>query len=199
MDWLRRVRDLAVCAVLAFAVRPAHGDEPKPGDVARRVDELLLKARDRTSPLPPLADDVTFLRRAMLDRPGKIPAPDQLRTFAADRDVQKRGRLIDRLLKSDDYAVNWGRYWRDALTYHTPASGNYLRWKLFDDWLTDQVRANRKWSDIVTDLVTASGINDESAPVNFLTAHFGNPVEIAATTSRVFLGAQMQCPGCHDA
>src|SRR5262249_56565736 len=106
MDWLRRVRALAVCAVLAFAVRPAHGDEPKPGDVARRVDELLPKTRDRTSPLPPLADDVTFLRRAMLDLTGKIPAPDQLRAFAADRDAHKRGKLIHRLLKSDRYSVN---------------------------------------------------------------------------------------------
>jgi hypothetical protein len=47
--------------------------------------------------------------------------------------------------------------------------------------------------------VTATGINDEIAPVNFLTAHFGNQVEIAATTSRVFLGVQLQCAECHDA
>src|SRR5262249_60263667 len=47
--------------------------------------------------------------------------------------------------------------------------------------------------------VPAVGINDETAPVNFLTSHFGNPVEIAATTSRVFLGVQLQCAQCHDA
>ena len=43
------------------------------------------------------------------------------------------------------------------------------------------------------------GVNDECAPVNYLTAQFGNPVEIAATTSRVFLGVQIQCAKCHDA
>jgi hypothetical protein len=47
--------------------------------------------------------------------------------------------------------------------------------------------------------VTATGINDECAPVNYLTAHFGNPVEVAATTSRVFLGVQLQCAQCHNA
>ncbi len=52
---------------------------------------------------------------------------------------------------------------------------------------------------VVTALVTSSGINDEIAPVNYLTAMFGNPREIAATTSRVFLGVQIQCAECHDA
>src|SRR5438128_9028992 len=65
--------------------------------------------------------------------------------------------------------------------------------------MIDQVRKNRTWGEIVTSLVTATGINDETAPVNFLTSHFGNPIEIAATTSRVFLGVQLQCAQCHDA
>jgi hypothetical protein len=65
--------------------------------------------------------------------------------------------------------------------------------------MIDQIRKNRTWGEIVTSLVTATGINDETAPVNFLTSHFGNPVEIAATTSRVFLGVQLQCAQCHDA
>jgi hypothetical protein len=65
--------------------------------------------------------------------------------------------------------------------------------------MVEQVRKNRPWSDIVTALVTATGINDECAPVNYLTALYGNPVEIAATTSRVFLGVQLQCAQCHNA
>ena len=61
------------------------------------------------------------------------------------------------------------------------------------------MRRNRPWDQVVTALVTASGINDEIAPVNYLTAMYGNPVEIAATTSRVFLGVQIQCAECHNA
>src|SRR5262245_64848357 len=53
--------------------------------------------------------------------------------------------------------------------------------------------------EIVSSLVTASDVNDEIAPVNYLTALYGNPVELAATTSRVFLGVQLQCAECHDA
>src|SRR5437660_731858 len=65
--------------------------------------------------------------------------------------------------------------------------------------MAEQVQRNRPWNEIVTALVTATGLNDECAPVNYLTSQFGNPVEIAATTSRVFLGVQIQCAQCHDA
>src|SRR5262249_1385257 len=78
-------------------------------------------------------------------------------------------------------------------------SANYLRWKLFDDWWADQLRRNRPWDQVVTALLTASGVNDEVAPVNYLTALYGNPVEIAATTSRVFLAVQIQCAAGHNA
>jgi hypothetical protein len=167
--------------------------------VAARVDVALLHALGKSVTPPPPVDDATFLRRVSLDLTGQLPTPREVEAFVADRAADKRARLIDRLLASDAYAVNWGRYWRDVLTYHTPASGNYLRWQLFDHWLVEQVRTNRPWDDVVTALVTADGINDECAPVNYLTSHFGNPVEIAATTSRVFLGVQLQCAQCHDA
>ncbi len=201
-----RVGTFLLCLAGIPALAPAraaepNGPSPRPTepDVARRVDAALLHHLGAKGSLPPPIDDATFLRRVSLDLTGKLPGPDEVHKFAADHDPAKRSKLIDRLLASEDYAVNWGRYWRDVLTYHTPASGNYLRWELFNAWLVEQVRRNRSWGEIVTALVTATGINDECAPVNYLTAQFGNPVEIAATTSRVFLGQQLQCAQCHDA
>lgn len=178
------------------SVKPAV---PSERDVAQRVDHALLQAHDKAMPLPPVADDEAFLRRACLDVTGKLPTPKEIEAFVLDPDPEKRAKQIERLLQSKAYAVNWARYWRDTLTYHTPASGNYLRWKLFDEWMVEQIRRNRPWGEIVTALVTATGINDECAPVNYLTALYGNPVEIAATTSRVFLGVQLQCAQCHNA
>jgi hypothetical protein len=172
---------------------------PSAADTAAKVDAALLRGLGDDARLPAAVDDEAFLRRASLDLTGKLPDPDALRRFAADTTADKRAKIIDDLLQSDAYAVNWGRYWRDTVTYHTPASANYLRWKLFDDWWTAQLRRNRPWNEVVTALVTASGINDEIAPVNYLTAMYGNPSEVAATTSRVFLGVQIQCAECHDA
>jgi hypothetical protein len=173
--------------------------KPREIEVARQVDRLFLKALAKKTALPPAADDETFLRRLSFDLTGKLPTLEEVRAFVAANDSAKRPKQIDRYLAGKAYAVNWARYWRDVVTYHTPASGNYLRWPLFDRWLVEQVNRNRPFGEIVTALVTATGINDECAPVNYLTAQFGNPIEIAATTSRVFLGVQLQCAQCHDA
>jgi hypothetical protein len=190
---------LLLPALLAIGVSASSASDPGPReqDVARRVDAMLVKALPNSQPA--FADDVTFLRRVSIDLTGKLPDPEAIGRFVADTDSGKRSRAIEHLLQSNAYAVNWGRYWRDVLTYHTPASGNYLRWQLFDAWLTEQLKRNRPWGEVVTAMVTAVGINDECAPVNYLTALYGNPVEIAATTSRVFLGVQLQCAQCHDA
>jgi hypothetical protein len=200
-DVARRLLPLVVG--VCIGVSPARAASPAPArlterEAAARVDAAFRRALPSAA-LPPRVDDETFLRRASLDLTGHLPTAEEMRRFLADGAADKRERLIDRLLSGEAYAVNWGRYWRDAVTYHTPASGNYLRWQLFDRWWVEQFRANRPWNEVVTALVTASGINDELAPVNYLTALYGNPVEIAATTSRVFLGVQIQCAQCHDA
>jgi hypothetical protein len=188
---------LGLLALLVTASVSPAGESavprPSPRETAARVDAAFQR------PLPAPVDDETFLRRVSIDLAGQVPGPEEIQRWNADTAAGKRGRLIDRLLHSEAYAVNWGRYWRDVVTYHTPSSANYLRWKLFNEWWTNQFRRNRPWDQVVTALITASGINDEIASVNYLTALYGNPVEIAATTSRVFLGVQIQCAQCHNA
>jgi hypothetical protein len=184
---------------LHFDAAEQHRDRPSSPETAAKLDATLLKSYASNVRPPAVVDDESFLRRVSLDLTGKLPEPDKLRRFSADSSSDKRAKVIDDLLKSDAYSINWGRYWRDTVTFHTPASGNYLRWKSFDEWWTNQIRRNRPWNEVVTALVTSSGINDENAAVNYLTAMYGNPSEIAATTSRVFLGVQIQCAECHNA
>jgi len=193
---------LAMTACLAaplFLNAEERSARPSEAETATKIDAALARGLGAHIRLPALADDTTFLRRVSLDLTGKVPEPNALRRFAADSANDKRAKIVDELLRSEAYAVNWGRYWRDTVTYNSPASANYIRWKMFDEWWTAQLRGNRPWNEVVSALVTANGINDEVAPVNYLTAMYGNPVEIAATTSRVFLGVQIQCAECHDA
>lgn len=199
----RHARIFLGVLLLSAAAQPmSAGDKvpPRPSEeqTAAKVDALIQKALGQGA-LPPLVDDESFLRRATMDLTGLLPDPEEMHRFASDQTEAKRALLVDRLLESEAYALNWGRYWRDVVSYHTPASANYLRWKLYDRWWTEQLKRNRPWDEIVTTLLTANGVNDETAPVNYLTSMYGNPVEIAATTSRVFLGVQLQCAECHDA
>ena len=49
-----------------------------------------------------LSSDAEFIRRLSLDLCGTLPTPKQVSEFVADRDPQKRDKLIDRLLESPE-------------------------------------------------------------------------------------------------
>jgi hypothetical protein len=68
----------------------------------------------------------------------------------------------------------------------------------FEKWMSDQIRENRGWDKIVTALLTASGPIYEHGETGLIFAHAGQADEIAAETSRIFLGIQIQCANCHD-
>jgi len=132
---------LLSAAIVAFGGKEAvAGDVPKPNakQAAAKLDDLFQRAAPGKAAPAGKIDDLTFLRRLSLDLTGRLPDADTVRQFAADSTPDKRLKLIDRLLESDAYAVNWGRFWRDVVTNNTPASGNYLRWKSFDRWWVEK-------------------------------------------------------------
>src|SRR5262245_39146525 len=161
--WVRA--GLALGSILFAAASPlraaAPPTRPQEQDSAARVDDAFRRALGAAAAMPPVADDETFLRRASLDLTGRLPTSEEVRRWAGERGPDRRNQLVDRLLASEAHAVNWARYWRDTVTYHTPASNNYLRWPLFNQWWVEQFRRNRPWDQVVTALVTADGINDE--------------------------------------
>lgn len=96
---------------------------PRPGgaafpDVAAHsfIDRhILAKLRRLNVPPAPLADDLTFLRRAALDVTGALPTPDEVRAFLADTRPDKRARKIDELLNRPGYAALWALKFCDLL------------------------------------------------------------------------------------
>jgi hypothetical protein len=156
----------------------------------------------------PLTSDEQFLRRVSLDVTGKLLTPAEVEQFLADRDPQKRARLIDRLLQSDDYASHWARYWRDVIESRITEPRGRILAKAFEEWMTDQLNANKSWAEIARALITAEGQirfgqleqNKEGGAAFFLASHLGAAAadERAAETSRVFLGIRIQCAQCHN-
>src|SRR5207248_11353492 len=122
--WRRRLLVIGFCGWIVSGTAfggDQVGDRRSEQAIADQIDGILQRSTQET--LPPRTDDVSFLRRISLDLLGHLPTTDELHRFAEEASPAKRAALIDRLLESDAYAVNWGRYWRDVLTYHTPASG----------------------------------------------------------------------------
>ncbi|MEZ6127660.1 MAG: DUF1549 domain-containing protein [Planctomycetaceae bacterium] len=177
-------------------LRPSGASETSPQQVAAEVDRLVLDAGG-AGPFE-IVDDATFLRRASLDLIGRPPTVAEITRFGLDPSADKRNRLVQQLLGSDDYATNFSHYWRDVLLRPATNVRSSLVQPAFEDWMAENLKTNRPWDAIVTDLLTASGpVNDNGASA-LIFAHEGVPEEIAAEASRLFLGIQIQCANCHD-
>jgi hypothetical protein len=181
--------------------RPARTVTPPtltPAELDRLVGTYLTKNDPKVDPAP-ITTDVEFVRRVYFDLIGKPPTPEQFLSFVRDRSHDKRARLIDHLLSSPDWARNWARYWRDVVKFHaTNEAPVRIRFDMLEEWLTEQLRANRPWDEIARNMITATGRNDENGAVAFPLAYEAQPVEMAGEVSRIFMGVQIQCAQCHD-
>jgi hypothetical protein len=101
--------------------------------------------------------DEAFLRRVTLDLTGRLPSASDMLSFAADRDPDKRAKVIDKLLDSDAYARHWARFWRDVVTSKYTDRRQLAIVPAFERWLEDQFRANKPWNEIARAMLTADG------------------------------------------
>jgi Protein of unknown function (DUF1549)/Protein of unknown function (DUF1553) len=162
----------------------------------------------------PKCSDNQFIRRATLDIIGRIATPKEIRAFLRDQDSTRRARLIERLLKSEEYARNWANIWTVWLLTrggeNDPGLAPYH--EQMHAWLETQfAKPSMSYKDLVSELLTASGRSSENPAVNFILSHLGEPfppgkqveegkysmVPITSRTTRLFLGMQIQCAQCH--
>lgn len=147
----------------------------------------------------PVATDAEWLRRVHLDLIGQIPSAETVEKFVKDRDTAKRSKVIDKLLDDPAYVQNFTNVWTNLLIgRRTPrrVSRNGMQ-----KFLREAFAKNRPWNEVVQDLVTAEGHFEENGAVNYLLAQMQNndeAVQVTASTTRLFLGIQVQCTQCHN-
>jgi Protein of unknown function (DUF1549)/Protein of unknown function (DUF1553) len=143
----------------------------------------------------PSADDARFLRRVYLDIIGRLPTPDEVRSFLADLDTSKRPRVVDELLQRPEYADHWAAKWADLLRPNPYRVG--IKAVLnYDAWIRDSFRRNKPYDQFVRELVTAQGSTFENgAAVLFRDRR--EPQEITTLVSQLFLGVRLECAKCH--
>lgn len=166
-----------------------------------KIDELVL-AKLKKLGIPPseLAGDADFLRRVYLDAIGTLPAPDEIRAFLADRDPQKRSKVIDRLLERDEFVDFWTLKWSELLRVKSEYPVNV--WpkavQAYYRWVHASLAANKPYDQFVRELVTSHGSNFRSGPANFFRAiPVRNPQGFAETTALIFMGVRLNCVRCH--
>ncbi len=144
----------------------------------------------------PLAGDSVFLRRAYLDAIGRLPLPDETRAFLADRDPDKRAKLIDRLVVRPEFADFWALKWADLLRNEEKTMGAKGAW-IFQRWLRDQIAADRPMDEVARKIVAGLGSTWRNPPASFHRTN-RDPMAAAESVSQVFLGIRLQCARCHN-
>jgi hypothetical protein len=159
-----------------------------------------------------------FNRRVTVDLCGRLPTLDEVRTFLADKDPKKRDKLIEGIVRperyqfsdSDAFVDRW-TYWFSDLFGSAGAELGTAGRNIFYDYIRAVLRLNVAFNQFVEEMLTAKALtNWYSGPANLL-ARFhvddatGNQIhhedsldEIAVSTSRIFLGLNMECVSCHD-
>ena len=171
------------------------------------VDEHV---RDRWQKLgltpSPVCSDEEFIRRAFLASIGTLPTRKQVETFLASEDPGKRDALVDELLgltgdpKRDVYIEPWSAYWTqkwgDLLRNNREKVGEIGMWA-FANWIRASLRENKPMDQFVREIILARGSIYQNGQANYYKVS-SKPVELAETTSHVFLGVRLQCAQCHQ-
>ena len=144
------------------------------------------------------AEDAEFLRRAHLDLAGIVPTADQVRSFLADKDRQKREKMIDKLLAGEEYP----RRMREAFTVmllerRTGATVPNDEWNSF---LESSFGQNKPWDQFARELIQADGANEHTrGSVKFFTATGRTSHDqMTQDVGRLLLGMNIHCAKCHD-
>src|SRR5262245_44991017 len=205
-------RCLAIVGILLTQPFAARAEPPEPRDLAKRIDTWLAKEHlAQKIQVAPRADDAEFLRRAFLDLTGRIPKASDVRAFLADKDPEKRDKLIALLLETPRHASHFATQWRAWLTPEISAGGPAGVFQAgFEAWLYQKFRTNVPYDRFVFDLLTTPIASDPQAAevvfrdferpnaLAFYAVKDAAPENLAAVTSRMFLGVQLECAQCHD-
>ena len=144
----------------------------------------------------PLSRDEVFVRRAFLDAVGRLPRPEEVRTFLADADLRKRAKLIDALLELPDFADWWALKWADRLGVNQRFVGKIGAAK-YHQWIRGAMAANVPEDEFARTILTAAGGNYSNPPAGFY-RRLRNPEMRAEEVSQLFMGVRIGCAKCHN-
>jgi len=174
---------------------------------ANRAIDRHVMAKLKLLHIPPSrqCNDSTYLRRVMLDLCGTLPTADEIREFLANTGVDKREKLVDRLLERPEFIDYWTLMLGDLLQNrkerdHDVRGAKGVR--AFHNWIQNQVAINRPWNEFARDVITASGSSESNPAVGYYIVTVGEKQaaesEVADSVAQAFLGTRIGCAKCHN-
>ncbi len=199
----------SIATCLAGAIQAAQpGVPPQVAEINTAIEQ---QWRDYEIKPAPEAPDAIWCRRVYLDVIGRIPTLQELNEFLQDRSPGNRQRLVEKLLEDDryaeEYAGHWATVWSNILIGRSGGQDNNSLTNRdgLMKYLRDSFASNKTYDRMVHELVTAEGATKPgvagfNGATNFLVDKVNDEGAVLATssTSKIFLGLQVQCTQCHN-
>ena len=193
---LVRYLDRIVSARLTYVRPDPHFAFAAPAP-ANYVDELVF-ARQRALQLnpAPVCSDPVFLRRVYLDVIGALPTADEAAAFLDSKEPDRRTKLIDALLRRDEYASFWALKWADVMR-GSPTTISERGVHSFHRYLVRSVADDKPMDVFARELLTGLGDTLDRPEANFHRIA-RTPEEEGETVAQLFMGVRVGCAKCHN-
>ncbi|MGF1582936.1 MAG: DUF1549 domain-containing protein [Gemmataceae bacterium] len=162
------------------------------------IDRLVFKQL-KSLGLPPSegCKDSTFLRRVTIDIAGRLPTFEETKKFLADESKDKRAKLVDRLLATEDYADYFANKWSAVLRNKRENSKEDTKPTFaFHRWIRESLAKNKPYDHFVREILTATGKEVQTPPVTWYREVRGPSAQLE-DVSQLFMGQRIGCAKCH--
>jgi len=184
---LARCFGLLACALTAVTVNVAQG--------ATELDQLLAQENaERKVDTAPVIDDLTYLRRVSLDLIGRIPTLEEIQAYEAMPKAERRAKVVDGLLKKEEFGDRWTVFMADLLRIRANADGG----SALLAWVHKSVQDGLPYDILCRQLIVATGKAGKIPEAGYVLGDGADAMALTATTSQVFLGVRIACAQCHD-
>jgi len=189
----------------------------------QHIDELLQREIERHElQTAPAADRRTLMRRLAYGLTGLPPTTAEVEAFVADESPAALSKVIDRLLKSPQYGVQWGRHWLDVVRYADTAGENSdyplpHAWR-YRNWVIDAFERDMPFDQFVRMQLAGDLLAEDSSPQEHaegviatgylaIARRFGHDSDedmhltyedVIDNLGKNFLGLTVGCARCHD-
>ncbi len=157
------------------------------------------------------ATDGEWCRRVYLDILGRIPKVSEVKAFISSSEDDKKLKLVESLLYDDEYTEEFARnmttVWTNLLIGRTGGNDNnsMINRSGMQKFIRDSFAREKPYDKFVRELVTATGTTtpgdkDFNGATNYLIDKVNeeNASLATASTTKTFLGLQVQCTQCHN-
>ena len=145
-----------------------------------------------------ICSDAEFVRRITLHLTGKYPTAEQVKTFLANKEPDRRRKLADRLLDSPECSQYFANRMFKQFNIKNKKSNNNpeLETVLFYNWLRDSIAQEKPMNQLARELFGAVGDAVEH-PATVWYRDRNKPNELTRDAFQVFLGIDVDCARCH--